>query len=270
MRYTIIGAIFLVFLLVGACFSQESSSGIDPEALIAQIIKVESEQQANLHDIIYDAEYVEGETKEDGNFEENVRFVKRIYIKYLPDSALFHEEYLQCYEKGKQQDSGDCQKTAAERLEKKRRRNALDISFPMIRPFTARQRHLYTITYQGIASTQIENRTCHKFHAVAIEPADSLINGDYYFESEGFHLVRVDFTPSKLVRRSMFKMSEMNMSLAFAPTADGFWLPQQFKISMKARAMWVIGIKVKGTEDYRNPVINQPIDPKIFEATNVK
>ena len=104
----------------------------------------------------------------------------------------------------------------------------------------------------------------------AIEPADSLINGDYYFESDGFHLVRVDFSPSKLVKRSMFKMNEMKMALTFGPAVEGYWLPAKFQIQMRAKAMWVIGIKVSGTEEYRNARVNTGIDDKLFEVTDDK
>jgi hypothetical protein len=146
----------------------------------------------------------------------------------------------------------------------------MDISYPMIRPFTQRHRALYTITYQGIVPEKIENYICHKFRVDAIEPADSLINGDYYFESDGFHLVRVDFSPSKLVKRSMFKMNQMNMSLTFEKSVGDFWLPAKFQIQMRAKAMWVIGIKVSGTEEYRNAVVNSGIDDQLFEVHDDK
>ncbi|PWB72520.1 hypothetical protein C3F09_06530, partial [candidate division GN15 bacterium] len=187
---------------------------------------------------------------------------------YFPDTAWFHEEYVQCYKDGKLQSDEDCRKTAKERMEKKKRRGAMDISYPIIRPFTPRQRALYTITYQGVQTAKIEGYTCHKFTVAATQPADSLINGDYYFEADGFHLVKVDFSPSKLVKRSMFKMNEMKMSLTFTPTDDDIWLPRKFQIQMRAKAMWVIGIKVFGTEEYRNPRINTGIDDKLFEVTD--
>jgi len=270
-------AYFLAVWLLGAVFlppdsscAQDVASGIDPEALIAQILQVSAEQQAKLRDAVFDAEYIEGETKDDGQLEEKLRFMKRISIKYFPDTAWFHEQYIQYYKDGKLKSDEDCQKEAKERLEKKRRRGAMDISYPMIRPFTPRHRGLYTITYQGITSEKIDNYTCHRFTVTAIEPADSLINGDYYFESDGFHLMRVDFSPSKLVKRSMFKMNEMKMALSFGPNTDNIWLPKQFRINMRAKAMWVIGIKVSGTEEYRNARVNTGINDKLFEVTDDK
>lgn len=260
-------------LLSGNGLTQEpasTSAGIDPEALINQILQVDADQRARLRDAAFDATYVEGELKKDGAFEEKLRFMKRIFIKYFPDTAWFHELYVQYYKDGKLKSEKDCQKAAEERTEKKRRRGAMDISYPMIRPFTPRHRALYTITYQGIMPEKIGNYTCHKFRVDAIEPADSLINGDYFFESDGFHLVQVDFSPSKLVKRSMFKMNEMKMNLTFEPSADNFWLPAKFQIQMRAKAMWVIGVKVSGTEEYRNAVINTGIEDNLFEVHDDK
>jgi len=265
--FTLLGLV----LLSGNVLSQEpTTAGIDPEALINQILQVDGEQQARLKDAAFDATYVEGETKDDGRYEEKLRFMKRISIKYFPDTAWFHEQYIQYYKDGKLKSDEDCRKAAEERIEKKRRRGAMDISYPMIRPFTQRHRALYTITYQGIVPEKIENYICHKFRVDAIEPADSLINGDYYFESDGFHLVRVDFSPSKLVKRSMFKMNQMNMSLTFEKSVGDFWLPAKFQIQMRAKAMWVIGIKVSGTEEYRNAVVNSGIDDQLFEVHDDK
>ena len=33
--------------------------------------------------------------------------------------------------------------------------------------------------------------------------------------------------------------------------------------------MWIIGVKVKGTEYYRNPVVNSGIEDKVFESDKV-
>ena len=143
--------------------------------------------------------------------------MKRIYVKYFADTAWYHEDFLQYYNDGKLQSADDLKKEAADRKEKKRRRGALDISYPMLRPFWANHRALYNVEYKGMTAEQIDGHSCHHFTVTAKEPSDSLINGDYYFEAVGFHLAKVDFSPSKLVRRTMFKMSEFKMSLMYTP-----------------------------------------------------
>jgi len=80
--------------------------------------------------------------------------------------------------------------------------------------------------------------------------------------------VKVDFSPARLVKKTFFKLKEMNMSIVYGPTEDGFWLPRQFEIEGKGKAMFFIGVKFSGVEYYRNPVINSGIDDQIFEEEN--
>jgi hypothetical protein len=258
--------LLLPLILVASKTWAQTPEGIDPEALVKRILTVDSEQQSQVKDVSYDAEYVEKDERDNGEVKEKVRLIKRIYVKYLPDTAWYHEDFREYYKEGKLQSPDDLKKEAADRKEKKRRRGAMDISYPMLKPFWADHRALYNVEYKGIPEERIDDRRCHHFTVTAKVPADSLINGDYYFEVEGFHLARVDFSPSQLVHRTMFKMSEFNMSLIYAPNLNGLWLPSEFNIQFKAKAMWVIGIKVKGAEYYRNPVVNSGLEDKLFDS----
>jgi len=256
--------------VVGILFSPtraQTVNGIDPEALIQRILSVDQRQRQQIENVVYDAEYIEGEEK-DGVFREKVRFVKQIYVKYLPDTALYHEDYLEYYKDGKPKSDKDRDKEAKSRRENKRKRKSKDVSFSMLEPFQPENRQNYDIEYVGVTEDMIEGYICHNFHVVAVEEAEDLINGEYYFDAESFNLVRVDFAPAKLVRKTFFKLKEMNMTIVYAPTEEGYWLPRQFDIEGKGKAMFFIGVKFAGTEYYRNPVINSGIDDQIFEEEN--
>ena len=192
--------LFFPVFTTGYC---QTETGIDPEALIERILQVDTRQRGELQDVMYDAEYIEGEQKESG-FEEKVRIIKRIYIKYFPDTAWYHEEYLEYYKDGKLQDEKELKKEQKKRLENKQKRKMRDISYPMLKPFYREQRDLYDITYDGVATEAIEGFICHKFTVTVKEKSDTLINGDFYFEAESFHPVRIDFEPSKLAMRVRF------------------------------------------------------------------
>jgi hypothetical protein len=258
--------LLIPMVLVSSSRAQDAAA----DTLIARILEVDQAQRSQVKDLVLDAKYVEIDSSDNGETREKVRLIKKISIKYLTDTAWYHEEYLQFFDEGKLKNQDDLKKEADERKEKKRRRGALDISYPMLRPFDAGHRALYTIEYKGLTSSQIDGHVCHHFTITAKEPADSLINGDYYFESGALHLVRVDFSPSKLVRRTMFKMSEFNMSLSYKPNESNYWLPSKFHIQFKAKAMWMIGIKVNGTEDYTNPVVNSGISDAVFDSDKPK
>ncbi len=246
---------------------RQRDDGIDPEALIERILLVEKKQSEGIQDLVFDAEYIEGEEK-DGGFREKVRFIKKLYIKYFADTTLFHEEYLEYYKDGKLQSDKDRDKEAKKRTENKRKRNTRDISFSMLEPFYPDLREQYQIEYEGITDDQVEGYVCHHFSVTSLEESPDRINGDYYFEAESFDLVRADFSPAKLVRKTMFKLNEMDMSITYGPTEENIWLPRQFDIAGKGKAMFFIGVRFAGTEYYRNPVINGGIDDQIFEEDN--
>jgi hypothetical protein len=256
-----------LILSSGIAIAQDAA-GIDPEALIERILATEQIQRDNLKDVTYSAEYVEQEEDGDEGYREKVRFVKDVYIKYFPDTTWFAEKYLEYYDKGELQSEKKMREEAAERTKKRIKRKAHDVSYPMIRPFYPERRSLYNIEYTGVAEERIDDWVCHHFRVTAKESSDSLINGDYYFEAETFHLVLVDFSPSKLVKKLMFKLNELNMSVHFAANADGYWLPRRFDVQGKGKAALFIGVKFAGTEYYRNPVVNSGLDDSIFEVTH--
>lgn len=243
------------------------TSEIDPNALIEQILATDMHQREDVKDVTFESEYIEGEETDKG-FKEKVRFSKKVQIKYLKDTAWYHEEYLQYFKNGELQKTKDCADAAKEKMEKKKRRKSKDISYNMIEPFYPAKRPLYDITYKGIAEIKVDGRTCHHFVVRAKEPSDQLINGDYYFESESFNLAKVDFTPSKLIKSVWFKMNKLDMSIQYSPVGDNWWLPSQFTILGKGKATLFIGVAFGGTEFFRNPVINSGLDDKLFEVSD--
>ncbi|MDH3890686.1 MAG: hypothetical protein OEV49_06345 [candidate division Zixibacteria bacterium] len=241
------------------------TEAIDPHALIETILMIDAQQAEQINDLILDGEYVEGETNDEGEFEQKVRIVKKIYIKYLPDTTLMHDQYLQFYKEGELQDDEETRKEAAERLSKKIKRKSKDVSWQLLTPFHEGERDFYDIVYVGVPGDLVEGRSCHHFQISCKEKDATRINGDYYFDSESFHLVRVDFTPAKLTSNLMFKMKQLDMSIKFGPTPEGHWLPRQFDINGRGKAMFLIGVKFSGTEYYTNGQINSGFDSAIFE-----
>jgi hypothetical protein len=244
----------------------QDNGGIDPEALIARILGVENKQREAVSDVVFDAEYVEGDTDKNGEFVEKIRFVKRVYVKYLEDTVLFHEDYLEYYKDGELQSREETAKEAASRLEKDRKRKRRNISYPMHMPFYPEVRDEYKITYEGVAEESINGYVCHHFKVESLKEDADHVNGDFYFEAESFHLVRVDFTPAKLVKKLMFKLKKLDMSVLYAPRSEGFWFPTQFDVQGAGKAALFVGVKFAGSEYYRNPVINEGIEDEIFEV----
>lgn len=256
--------LLLAVLTVGTAPAQENE-GIDPEALIERILAIYHDQQARVTDVTFDATFIEGKMEDKEGFVEKERFDKKIYLKYPPDTAWYHEEYLSYSKEGELQDEKELKKAAEERIEKKEKRKAYDISYPMLKPFFADQRQFYDVKYDGVAAEVIEDQVCHKFTVTAKEKLEGMIEGSYYFEAESFHLLRVDFKPAKLVKKTMFKLNQLDMSLLYGETPDGIWLPQRFEVYGKGKAALFIGVSFAGREYYRNAVINSGLPDSLFQ-----
>ncbi len=266
MRLTRLTLLVLGLLAVAGTCPAQNGNGIDPEALIERILAVDQQQSDQIRDVVFDAEYVEREDKGDEGFKEKVRFVKKISVKYLEDTVWLHEEYLEYYKDGELKSHKDLQSEAKSRREKKEKRKGRDISYPILKPFYPDNRELYNIEYQGVSGERIDNHVCHQFRVTALEESDALIDGDFFFEAESFHLVRVDFSPAKLVKKMMFKLKELDMSIIFGPTDEGYWLPKQFDVRGKGKAAFFFGVNFAGTEYYRNPVVNGGLEASLFEV----
>jgi hypothetical protein len=258
----------LVLIFAIKALPVPQASGIDPEALIERILAVEAKQRSEITDVILDAENIQGKRESDGNLTEEKRFVKKIYIKYLPDTTWYQEGYLEYYKNGELQNPEERDKEAAKQIEKERKRKTSDISYPVLSPFYPEQRGQYEITYEGVAADRIDEYVCHHFRVNSKEAESDYINGDYYFEAESFHLVKVDFSPAKLVRKTMFKLNRLNMSIRYRPTPEGWWLPRRFDVEGKGKRAFFMGIRFAATEYYSNPQINTGIQAKVFEDNN--
>ena len=257
--------IFLFVIIAGFALAQaQSNPDVDPEALIGHILQVDNEQRQIIKDLTLDAVFTEGDRDRDSLIVK-ARFEKKVYVKYTIDTTWFFEEYLEYYKEGEKQSDQDLVEAAKEKKEKKRKRKSMDISYSMLNPFKPDHRQFYQIEYKGIADDLIEGNVCHHFRVETIEKDETRVNGDYYFEAEGFHLVRVEFTPSKRASNLMFKMKKLDMSLSYKSHPEGYWYPSEFNIDGKGKIGFLFGISFAAREIYSNPVINSGLADEIFQ-----
>jgi len=254
-----------LLLLSSSPFAQQVEEGIDAEALISQILLVDKAQRDRIQDLVMDAELIEGERDVDKQ-SDKVRFLKKVYIKYLPDTALYYEEYLQYFKNDELRSEEELAREAGERIEQRRKRNTRNAAFPMLKPFYPENRGKYEIFYRGVALEQVADHVCHRFTVTAIAEEPDAINGDYYFQAESFHLVHVDFSPARLTKKMMFRLSKLNMSITYQPVLDDLWLPSQFEIEGKGRAAFFIGVNFAAVEYYRDHQVNVGLDAAMFEV----
>lgn len=256
-------------LLIGAISTlSQSNGGIDPEALIEHILSVEAAQRAEIQDVVFDTEMIEGSINKQGELEEKARFIKKVFVKYLPDTALYFEEYVEYFENGVRKDEKKRASEARKRIEQRIKRRTRDISFPMLKPFYPENRESYDIQYVGVAEERIESYVCHHFSVTSLVKERGYVDGDYYFEADAFNLVRVDFSPAKLTKKMMFKLKKLDMVVVYMPTDDGIWLPSRFEIEGKGKAAFFFGVNFAGVEYFKNPRINTGLSVEMFEVAS--
>jgi len=260
---TAVAALLITATLFSAAIAQEASV-VDKEALIDQFLAADRRQWEQIEDVVLEAEYLEGKQEHDG-FKQEARYLKKVYIKLLDDTALFRERYLEYYKDGELQSVEERDKKAGEKLEDARKRKTRNVSYPMLEPFFPENRDQYEIEYVGI--DEVEDTTCYQLRVKSLVEDDEHIDGVYYFETDGFHLVRVDFSPAKLVKKTMFKLNRLDMSITYAPTVDGYWLPEQFEIVGKGKAAFLFGVNFAAIEYYRNPQVNVGLPEEMFYET---
>ncbi len=253
---------------VGAPVINNEGGDIDAEALVATILSVDARQRAEIADVVFDVERLEGERDKNGVFEEKERFVKKVYVRNMPDTTLLYEEYLEFYKDGELQDESEMRDKAKEHRERKKGGSGKSLPLRILRAFEPDNGDDYEITYLGIAPETVEGHICHLFQVRALREDQALINGDFYLESETFHLARVDYSPAKLVNKLMFKLKKLTISVRYAPDGDGHWLPRQAVIDGQGKAALLVGVKFTGMSYYRNPQINTGINDKVFEDTD--
>lgn len=256
--------LMVILVMTSGALAQDS---LKIEPLLEAIVATDRAQRDAIDDITFDAESIEGEEK-DGTLIEKERYVKRIWIKFLNDTTLYAERFLEYYKDGELQDSGKLAEKSSEKYEERQKRRGKDISWPLVSPFYPENRDRYRIDYRGVNEDAVDGYVCHHFRVTAKEEDPDLINGDFYFEAESFHLARADFSPAKLVSKLMFKLKRLDMSIVYAPINEGFWLPRRFHISGKGRAALLIGVEFAATEFYRNPRVNTGINGTVFEEYN--
>ena len=242
-------------LLAGSSFSQQQTA-IDADAIIQKVIEVEARQRSEIRDVVLDAEYIELEKDDNGEMKEKLRLEKTVTLTYLNDSVFYDETFNAYYKNGELMSDDQLAKIAKEKTEKKKKRGSRDISYSILSPFYDKNKEDYSITYLGVYDTTVSDYLCHKFKVESLTEDKQAINGEFYFDADSFHLVKVDFAPAKKGGNFFFKMKKLEMSMMFAPDSDGYWFPTRFDITGQGKAMFFIGVSWAGTEYFRNPRVN--------------
>lgn len=254
--------VFATLLLFCASISlAQTPEGVDPSALLRQIRGMLTLQESKVADLTVDAESIMREKNGD-----ELRVQKRITMKFFPDTTWYTESYLSASRNGESITGEELKKTIEAQKKDADRRRGRNASFPILRPFRDSVGASYEFQYEGIVPESESGRLCHLFRVNPKRDDDTLVQGSYYFDSESFLPIRADFTPAKLPKGMMFRLAFLSMTMLYTQSSDGVYLPDRFEITGRGKAALFIGVRIEGTEVYRNPEINTGIPDSLFRS----
>ena len=259
--------ILIAFLItLGVAGSIEANENITVGMLIDSVLAARQRQVDAVKDMTFDAVFYERRTDKDGNISEEKKYEKRIFVKQINDSFYIHQQYRTFYLDGVRQPRELLVAEVEKKQEERKKRGGRDFTYDLTIPLQMLYTGMYDVSYKGITKEKIEGHICYKLYADAREKNDTLINCMYYVDTTSYNLVRVDFSPAKLVSKFMFKLKELDMRINYQKYDSAIWIPRRFELLGKGKAAFFVGVYFQSEETYINPVVNSGLDDSIFES----
>ncbi len=258
--------IFSCLIILGTCcLGRAESTAMSVGGLIDSVLAVRQRQIEAVEDMAFDAVFYERRTDGNGNITEEKRYDKKIFVKNINDSFHIHQQYRSYYLDGVQQPREDLIAQVEKKQEERRKRGGRDFNYDMTIPLRMLYTGMYDVSYKGIAEEKIEGYTCYKLSADAREENDTLMNCLYYVDTASYNLVRIDFSPAKLTKKLMFKLSRLDMTIYYSQYDRAIWIPRRFELNGKGKAAFFVNVYFQSEETYTNPAVNSGLDDAIFE-----
>ncbi len=244
--------------------SGEQSSTTDPvlAGIIERLLASETRQAEQISDVTLDSELFERRLKGSGETKEEKRYLKEVYFHKVPDSARkmeVYERYLEFYKDGEKQSDKDLRKAVESKLEKLKKGRGDDKARLLTDVFLPENAEFYSIFYEGIVDSAVDNYTCYYIKVRAKANKEDLkerINAEFYIDTASARPVFVSFRPAKFNSNMMFKFKQLEMSLKFKEYKKDVWLPLRFYLRGKAKAALFFSVDFEADETFSNPRFN--------------
>lgn len=248
-----IGGILAAVVLAAATAAADPA--METETIIDGIYLRDSTQRAQVTDLTMSVESFSRKLAGDGSVKEEEKFLKTDFIKDTLFRVDFHEFYLD----GLRQDSAALRKEIKTDADRRRKGRNRDANINPVAIFYPAAREDYEFSLKGIENR--EGRACYHIAADCLVEKDSLVEGDYWFETEGLNLVFVQFHPAKLPG----PIKQLDMEIAFAPDSAGWWLPRRFHLFGRGKVMLFIKFNFEAEERYFDHRINTGLTDDFFK-----
>lgn len=249
----------IVVVIVGALLAPTLALGqqMEIDKIVAGAYLRDSTARAGIADLTMAAESFARRLSGDNAVKEEKKFLKTYYFK----DTLFRVDFLEYSLDGVRQDSTGLAaeiKDAADRRKKGRMRDA---TIRPLEPFYPDHRADYEFALIGTEEKQ--GRPCYRIAAECLRDDESLLNGQYWFETTDLNLVYTEFHPAKLPS----PLKQLDMQMWYAPVADGVWLQERFHLLGRGQVMLFIKFRFEVEERYFNHAVNTGLADDFFKET---
>ena len=192
----------------------------------------------------------------DGEVKEEKRFLKTDYIK----DTLFRVHFQQFFLDGVRQDDAALLKEARAHADRRRQGRSRDANINPADVFYPSKRSNYEFTFKGVETR--EGRACYHLIADCLVKDDSLIEGEYWFETEGLNLVYVG-VPSGQTSRPAQTARHADV---VRPRPTRYVVAGQVPLFGRGKVMLLIKFNFEVDETVFRPSGQHRIDGKLFQG----
>ncbi|MCK5127293.1 MAG: hypothetical protein KAR42_13645 [candidate division Zixibacteria bacterium] len=250
MRFLLVFYLFMLALLA----SPMAAGDITVEEIVSGVYERDSLMHSQISDLTMTAESYARKLTGDGDIKEEKKFIKKYYFK----RPNFKVELLEYYLEDEKQDDRALEEEIEKANDRRKKKRMRDASIDPLKLFGPEHRGDYDFELIGI-EVRDEVECYHLFADCKLED-DKLLEGDFWFSTNGFNPVFTEFHPSKMPS----KIKVLDMKRGYGPVGE-WWLPQYFSLRGSGKVLIFIKFNFAVEEFYSNFVINSGLDDSFFK-----
>lgn len=248
---------FRVFLLSGGLVLglAMTASAVDVGDVVEGAYRRDRLVRAEIVDLTMEAVSLSRKLTGDGSVKEEKKFLKTYYFKDSLFATSFHEYYLD----GVKQDEKKLIEQVREDEQRRSKGRGRDASIDPLAPFSPKNRQNYRFTLLDDESRQ--GADCYHVNAECLVEDENLLEGDFWFDREGFNLVYAEVHPAELTS----PLKQLDMVQSRKRHESGYWLPDRFYLRGRGKVMLVIKFAFEVEEKYSNHRLNGGLSDELFK-----
>ncbi len=248
-------SVLLTLLAIVLLALPVSGQDLTVDEIINNVYERDSQMHEAITDLTMTAESFARKLSGDGDIKEEKKFIKTYYFK----RSDFKIEFLEFYLDGIKQDDKALAEQIEDAKDRRKKGRVRDASIDPLTVFGPDKRADYDFTLIGVETK--EGVECYHVLAACNLENDKMLEGDFWFTTDGFNPVHIEFRPSKMPS----KIKKLDMKRTYAEAVNGWWLPKKFYLRGNGKVMIFIKFNFAVEEYYSGYKINSGLDSEFFK-----